>query len=118
MSPLSSPSLPLHTVLTEVPSFHHLRIPIGISATLISFTSPLGRYVSRKYLILAGHVLAIVGTILLVFADTPERYWRFAFPGLILGSAGAMVTYMHVRYVPRRFYTLSVSTRALTLGML
>ncbi|KAI0628440.1 MFS general substrate transporter [Trametes polyzona] len=71
-------------------------IPVGISATLLSFTSPLGRYVSRKLLILLGHILAIAGTILLAFGDAERTYWRFVFPGLIIGSAGAMVIYMHV----------------------
>ena len=49
--------------------------------------------------------MIIPGTILLAFGDSPERYWPFVFPGLVLGSAGAMVTYMHVRYVdlPTRF---------------
>ncbi|RPD57986.1 MFS general substrate transporter [Lentinus tigrinus ALCF2SS1-7] len=71
-------------------------IPIGISATLLSFTSPLGSYISRKYLILAGQMLTIAATILLAFGDAPDRYWRFVFPGLIIGSAGSMITYMHV----------------------
>ncbi|OSC97055.1 MFS general substrate transporter [Trametes coccinea BRFM310] len=71
-------------------------IAIGISATVISFTSSLGRYVPRKLLIVAGHVLAIAGTILLTFGDAEDDYWRLVFPGLIIGSAGAMVIYMHV----------------------
>ncbi|TFK84532.1 MFS general substrate transporter [Polyporus arcularius HHB13444] len=71
-------------------------IPIGISATLLSFTSPLGGYISRKYLILSGQTLTIVATVLLAFGDAPDRYWRFVFPGLVIGSAGSMITYMHV----------------------
>ncbi|KAL1940391.1 hypothetical protein VTO73DRAFT_8963 [Trametes versicolor] len=71
-------------------------IPVGISATVISFTSPLGRYVPPKVLILFGHVLAVAATILLAFGDGDNTYWRLVFPGLIIGSAGAMLIYMHV----------------------
>ncbi|KAI0692857.1 MFS general substrate transporter [Cerioporus squamosus] len=81
-------------------------IPIGISATLLSFTSPLGGYISRKYLILVGQTLTIVATILLAFGDAPDRYWRFVFPGLVVGSAGAMITYMHVRFAFRTYLSL------------
>ncbi|KAI0666963.1 MFS general substrate transporter [Trametes maxima] len=71
-------------------------IPVGIAATLISFTSPLGGRISRKVFIVSGHILAIAGTILLAFGDAENKYWRFVFPGVILGSAGAMIIYMHV----------------------
>ncbi|KAH9888529.1 MFS general substrate transporter [Cubamyces lactineus] len=71
-------------------------IPIGIAATLISFTSSLGGRISRKVLIVIGHILAIAATILMTFGDAEDKYWRFVFPGLVLGSAGAMVIYMHV----------------------
>ncbi|KAI0653606.1 MFS general substrate transporter [Cubamyces menziesii] len=71
-------------------------IPIGISATLISFTSSLGGRISRKVLIVFGHVLAIAATILMTFGDAEDKYWRLVFPGLVLGSAGAMIIYMHV----------------------
>ena len=70
---------------------------MGISATLISFTSPLGRYLPRKVLILTGTTLAAVATVLLVFGDTPDKYWSFTFPGIIIGAAGIMMAYMHVR---------------------
>lgn len=52
-----------------------------------------------KVLILFGHVLAVAATILLAFGDGENTYWRLVFPGLIIGSAGAMLIYMHVRYV-------------------
>ena len=90
------------SVVSHNPHAHiHARIPIGVSSVLVSFTSPLGRWISRKILILAGLTLGIAGTILLAFGDSPDKYWRFVFPGLVIGSAGAMLTYMHVRYVCR-----------------
>lgn len=70
-------------------------IPIGVAALLISFTGPIARYISPKWIILFGHIVAIAATILFVYADAPDKYWRFAFPGLALGSAGAMIIYTH-----------------------
>lgn len=41
----------------------------------------------------------IVAMILFCFVDSPDTYWQFAFIGLGLGSAGAMLAYTHSRYV-------------------
>ena len=46
---------------------------------------------------LFGETLAIVATVLFTFADRPERYWSYTFPGFVLGSAGAMMTYTHTK---------------------
>ncbi|OBZ65921.1 hypothetical protein A0H81_14087 [Grifola frondosa] len=70
-------------------------IPIGVAALLASFAGPLSRFFSTKLLILFGHILMIVATILLALGDGPDKYWPFVFPGLVLGSAGAMITYSH-----------------------
>ncbi|GBE80918.1 major facilitator superfamily domain-containing protein [Sparassis latifolia] len=70
-------------------------IPIGVTSLLVSFTGPIARYIPRKWIILFGHVIAIAATILFVFADGPDKYWRFVFPGLTIGSAGAMLIYTH-----------------------
>ena len=37
--------------------------------------------------------------VLFCFADAPGTYWPFVFPGLALGSAGAMLAYTHTRCV-------------------
>ncbi|EKM53820.1 uncharacterized protein PHACADRAFT_125786 [Phanerochaete carnosa HHB-10118-sp] len=72
-------------------------VPIGIAALCVCFTGPLARWVSPKWLITFGNVLLIAGTVLFCFADSdaPGVYWRYAFPGLALGSAGAMFVYTH-----------------------
>lgn len=46
-----------------------------------------------KWIIIGGELLAIAGTILLPFAETKEDYWRFAFPGFILGTAGMALVF-------------------------
>jgi len=47
----------------------------------------------RKLVMLMGMILATAGCILLPFADSKEKYWRFAFPGLFLGTAGVSMVF-------------------------
>jgi nitrate/nitrite transporter NarK len=72
-------------------------LPIGIPAFAVSFTGGLsakGR-IQPKWLILGGQVLVLIATVLLIFADRPERYWPIVFPAFILGTTGAMFAYTH-----------------------
>jgi len=69
------------------------RIPNGVAAILMSLTGFLSRYISPKWLILLGHTLLIIATILLSFADSEDKYWRLMFPGLIIASGGSMLAY-------------------------
>ncbi|KAH8829787.1 MFS general substrate transporter [Flagelloscypha sp. PMI_526] len=69
-------------------------LPIGIAGAAMSFTSPLAKYISVKYILLVGYAGMITGTILLTQADRPERYWSFVFPAFAIGSAGTMITYV------------------------
>ena len=48
-------------------------------------------------MMLFGETLAIVATVLFTFADRPERYWSYTFPGFVPGSAEAMMTYTHTK---------------------
>jgi len=70
-------------------------IPIGVASFTMSWTGPLNRRIDCKYLILIGHVGLVIATILLAFADTPDKYWSHVFPAFLLGSGGAMLTYTH-----------------------
>jgi nitrate/nitrite transporter NarK len=70
-------------------------LPIGVLAFAVSFSGPLARRVHPKYLVLAGQALVLAATVLLAFASAPGTYWRFAFPGFCLGTAGAMLAYTH-----------------------
>ena len=73
------------------------RIPIGVLAFAMSFTGSLSRVINPKWIILFAEGMCIIATVLLAFADRPERYWSFIFPAFVLGSAGAMLTYTHTK---------------------
>lgn len=59
----------------------------------------LQQTIPLKYVILIGEVMALVGTVLLPFANSEDRYWRFAFPGFCLGTAGVTITFATVKSV-------------------
>ncbi len=71
------------------------RLPPGVVALLMSFTGSLANRISPKWLILFGNTLAFIGTILFPFTGREDRYWPLVFPGLVIGSAGMMITYVH-----------------------
>ncbi|GBE85688.1 Cephamycin export protein [Sparassis crispa] len=70
-------------------------IPIGVLSFVMSFSGPLSSVINSKWIIACGEFLLVVATILLAFADGPDKYWRFVFPGFVLGSGGAMLTFTH-----------------------
>lgn len=37
----------------------------------------------------------IVATTLFALADTENKYWTHVFPGLVIGSGGTMIVFMH-----------------------
>ena len=73
------------------------RIPVGIVAFAASLSGPLARKIDPKWIMLLGQALCIIAMVLFTFADRPERYWSYTFPGFVLGSAGAMMTYTHTK---------------------
>jgi nitrate/nitrite transporter NarK len=73
------------------------RLPIGVAALAGGFTGPLSQKVNPKWLILAGEIMVIVGSILFPFATKPDRYWPIVFPAFIIGSAGAMLVYTQTK---------------------
>ena len=72
---------------------------MGVSAFIASFCGPLAKHIDPKWLILSGNVGMIIATIIFAFADAADRYWDRVFPGLVIGSAGAMILYTHSKYV-------------------
>ena len=72
---------------------------MGAMAFVASFTGPLSRVIDPKWMIITGQVLVMIATILLAFADRPDRYWAFVFPGFVIGSTGAMLCYTHTKSV-------------------
>lgn len=70
--------------------------PIGITGFAASFTGPLSRIFSPKWIILTGIFLSMVASILLAFGGgKPEDYWSYVFPALVLGSSGVSLTFVH-----------------------
>ncbi|KAJ3477572.1 hypothetical protein NLI96_g10372 [Meripilus lineatus] len=70
-------------------------IPLGIVGFAASFTGPVSRVISPKWVLLFAQGLLAISSILLHFADAPNRYFPFALPGFIIGTAGCMLTYAH-----------------------
>lgn len=73
------------------------RLPLGLVAFAVSFTGPLSRLINPKWLILSGQALMIVATVMLAFADGPDKYWPLIFPAFSIGSAGAMLSFTHTK---------------------
>ncbi|KAI0654324.1 MFS general substrate transporter [Cubamyces menziesii] len=88
-------------------------IPIGVLAFAMSFTGSLSRVINPKWIILFAEGMCIIATVLLAFADRPERYWSFIFPAFVLGSAGAMLTYTHTNIA---IFRTSPASMAGTVG--
>ena len=72
---------------------------MGVFAFAMSFTGSLSRFTSPKYILLPAQILIIVATLLLHFADSPDKYYQFVLPAFILGTSGCMLTYTHTKYV-------------------
>ncbi|KAF7358099.1 MFS general substrate transporter [Mycena venus] len=69
-------------------------LPIGLGMfPIIPLAAGLQSKLRLKWVILIGFVLICTGTVLLPFADSSENYWPFAFPGFLLGTAGASLIY-------------------------
>ncbi|KAF4578357.1 hypothetical protein EYR36_000168 [Pleurotus pulmonarius] len=75
-----------------ITAVHFLPISLmGIPFIILS--DVLQKKYRLKYVIMFGMVLTIAGSALLPFADSREKYWRFAFPGLLLGTSGVTVVF-------------------------
>ncbi|KAG2048631.1 MFS general substrate transporter [Suillus hirtellus] len=89
-------------------------LPIGVAAFAISFTGPLSRIFSPKWIILTGLSLCMVATVLLALGGgKPEEYWPYIFPAFFVGSAGAMLTYTHTNIA---IFQAAPSSMAGTVG--
>jgi nitrate/nitrite transporter NarK len=72
-------------------------LPLGIILFAVAYTDGIARKINVKWLILFGQFCMMIGTLLCTFADAPDKYWRFVFPGFIIGSAGATLAYTHAK---------------------
>ncbi|PPQ73134.1 hypothetical protein CVT26_014956 [Gymnopilus dilepis] len=71
---------------------HFLPVALGIFPAL-PLAAILQSKIRLKWVILLGFTLLLTGTILLPFGNSESRYWRFVFPGFLLGTAGAAIIY-------------------------
>ncbi|PPQ73080.1 hypothetical protein CVT26_014646 [Gymnopilus dilepis] len=63
-------------------------IPGTVAATIMQ------QKLRLKWVIFIGECITIVGSVLLPFADTRQHYWRFAFPGTLIGSGGVLIAFV------------------------
>jgi hypothetical protein len=76
-------------------------LPLGTAGGLVATVgAKLAEKVPSKWVALAAEVLLIMGTIFFPFADQSDRYWPVIFPGMLLGTMGAMILYVTCRFVP------------------
>ncbi|ETW77131.1 major facilitator superfamily [Heterobasidion irregulare TC 32-1] len=69
-------------------------LPLGlVSFPTMGLASVLQQKFSLKWVILCGEIIVLAGTVLFPFADSKEHYWRFAFPGFCLGTAGMTMVF-------------------------
>jgi fucose permease len=59
----------------------------------VAVAEVLQKVLRLKYNILLGLALAIGGTALLPFANSEHNYWRFTFPGFLIGTTGVAITF-------------------------
>ncbi|KII83762.1 hypothetical protein PLICRDRAFT_119051 [Plicaturopsis crispa FD-325 SS-3] len=90
-------------------------VPLAALAFAISFTGPLSRRISTKWLIMVGQCGMVIATVLLAFADGSgmDTYFSFTFPAFIIGSAGAMLSYSHTNIA---IFRTSPASMAGTVG--
>ncbi|KIJ41092.1 hypothetical protein M422DRAFT_255938 [Sphaerobolus stellatus SS14] len=69
-------------------------LPLGlVSFPIMGLASVLQQTFSLKWVILFGDLFVLAGTALFPFADTMEHFWRFAFPGFFIGTAGMTIVF-------------------------
>lgn len=74
-------------------AIHFLPVALGIFPAA-AIATPMQAKMRIKWVLLIGLGLCAAGTAFLPFADSPDKFWKIAFPGFILGTAGAGLTYL------------------------
>lgn len=69
-------------------------LPLGLmSFPVMGLASVLQQKFSLKWVILIGELVVLAGTLLFPFADSEAHFWRFAFPGFFIGTAGMTIVF-------------------------
>ncbi|KAK4686437.1 hypothetical protein P7C73_g3684, partial [Tremellales sp. Uapishka_1] len=73
-------------------------LPQGIAALAVAMTLPAIPWLMQnpRWPVTAGMVLGLVGYILMIFShgNIGTDYWRYVFPGFVLGSGGMMAVFL------------------------
>ncbi|GJJ13293.1 hypothetical protein Clacol_007545 [Clathrus columnatus] len=77
-----------------VPEDYAAVLPVALGVLLtVPLATILQSKIGSKRVLLLGFTVLIIGSILLPFVNAKDRYWRFGFPGFLLGTAGASLIY-------------------------
>ncbi|EKM77931.1 hypothetical protein AGABI1DRAFT_42601 [Agaricus bisporus var. burnettii JB137-S8] len=69
-------------------------LPLGLLGFPVTpVATSLQQRFSNKWVLLGGHILALIGTALLPFGDSPQHYWRFVFVGFCIGTTGIIIIF-------------------------
>jgi uncharacterized membrane protein len=69
-------------------------LPLGLASfPVMGLASALQQNLPLKWVILFGEVLVLVGTVLFPFASSHLDFWKFAFPGFFIGTAGMTIVF-------------------------
>jgi len=70
-------------------------LPMGISGGITAYlTGVFAPKIPRRILLVSGQVFMAVGAILFALADTPDKYWPYIVPGMIVGMLGLASAYV------------------------
>ncbi|KAF8507578.1 major facilitator superfamily domain-containing protein [Hysterangium stoloniferum] len=70
-------------------------LPLGITAGSFTYITPMfALYIPRRVLLIAGQVLMAIAVVLFAFVDTPDKYWSYLLPGMMIGAIGVAIAYV------------------------
>ncbi len=70
-------------------------LPCGITGGIITIHAAIyPKHYRPRYLLGPAFILCAIGSLLFSFADTEDKYWRFMFPGLVIGTIGGACAYV------------------------
>ena len=74
--------------------YHFFSLPMGLFAIpFMALSGVLRQKFETKHILLVALFFMVAGTAFLPFAGDTSRYWFTAFPGFLLGTAGATVVF-------------------------
>lgn len=70
-------------------------LPFGVTGFITTISvGTYGHLIPRRVLLIAGQVCMAVGSVLFALADTPDKYWSYIFPGMIVNMIGLALSYV------------------------